>query len=105
MADLVHLQGFLLLVFLSICNISFSVQIASASNFDVTTYGAKGNGHTDDTKAFVRAWADVCRDKSRNPTLVIPPRKSFLIGPITFSGPCKFHTVQVQMEKLFTILV
>ncbi|KAI3687725.1 hypothetical protein L1987_81427 [Smallanthus sonchifolius] len=89
-------MGLLMIVFLSSCYISFSPQTASAAIFDVTTYGAKGDSNTDDTRAFIRAWADLCRDMSPNPTLVIPPRKSFLIGPVTFSGPCKFPAVHVQ---------
>ncbi|KAI3822417.1 hypothetical protein L1987_10007 [Smallanthus sonchifolius] len=89
-------MGLLMIVFLSSCYISFSPQTASAAIFDVTAYGAKGDWNTDDTKAFIQAWADLCRDKSSNPTLVIPPRNSFLIGPVTFSGPCNFPAVHVQ---------
>ncbi|XP_076959691.1 putative polygalacturonase At3g15720 [Bidens hawaiensis] len=90
------LQGFLTLFFLCFCYISFSPQTARAATFDVTTFGAKGDGNTDDTKAFAEAWDRLCNDKSRNLTLVIP-RKSFLVGPITFPGPCKYHVVHVQL--------
>ncbi|XP_076951527.1 putative polygalacturonase At3g15720 [Bidens hawaiensis] len=65
--------------------------------FDVTTYGAKGDGHTDDTNAFLQAWAGLCNGTSQDPTLVIPPGKSFLVGPIMFNGPCRFPTVNVQL--------
>lgn len=46
------LQGFLTLFLLCFCYISFSPQTASAATFDVTTFGAKGDGNTDDTKVI-----------------------------------------------------
>ncbi|KAF5773392.1 putative polygalacturonase [Helianthus annuus] len=86
----------MVLVF-GLCYISSSPQSASAAIFDVMAYGAKGDGNTDDTIAFVRAWAGLCSDTSRKPTMIIPPRKLFLIRPVTFSGPCKSPAVNVQL--------
>ncbi|GLJ05357.1 hypothetical protein SUGI_0016780 [Cryptomeria japonica] len=54
---------------------------------DVTKLGAKGDGVTDETKAFQRAWQVVCGKDSG--TLHIPAGHRFLVGPLTFSGPCK----------------
>ncbi|GLJ05384.1 hypothetical protein SUGI_0017230 [Cryptomeria japonica] len=54
---------------------------------DVRSFGAKGNGVTDDTNAFKAAWQAVCSKASS--TLHVPAAHSFLVGPITFSGPCK----------------
>ncbi|XP_076953006.1 putative polygalacturonase At3g15720 [Bidens hawaiensis] len=90
-------QGLLTVFVLRFCYILFIPQIASAATYDVTAYGAKGDGYTDDTMAFVRAWAGLCSDTSPYPTLVIPPWKSFLIGPIKFSGPCRFYAVNVKL--------
>ncbi|XP_076923537.1 exopolygalacturonase clone GBGA483-like [Bidens hawaiensis] len=81
---------------LSFCYILFIPQTTSAASYDVTAYGAKGDGYTDDTNAFNQAWAGVCNDTSRYPTLVIPPGKTFLIGLIMFNGPCKFPAVNVE---------
>uniref|UniRef100_A0A7N0TK36 endo-polygalacturonase n=1 Tax=Kalanchoe fedtschenkoi TaxID=63787 RepID=A0A7N0TK36_KALFE len=62
--------------------------LASCSNVvTVTDYGAKGDGKSDDTKAFERAWKKACSIK--NGVLEVPRNKKFLLGPITFSGPCK----------------
>ncbi|KAK9079489.1 hypothetical protein SSX86_001161 [Deinandra increscens subsp. villosa] len=88
--------NFLMIALLSFYYISFSPPTASGATFDVMSYGAKGDGNTDDAMAFMRAWAGLCRDKSPNPTLVIPP-KFFLISPVTFSGPCKSPAVHVQL--------
>ncbi|KAI3522724.1 hypothetical protein L1887_00739 [Cichorium endivia] len=66
------------------------------STFDVTSYGAKGDGNTDDLEAFIHAWADVCGDSSPDPTLIIPPSKTFLVSPVAFNGPCKSSTLHIQ---------
>ncbi|XP_071727464.1 probable polygalacturonase At3g15720 [Rutidosis leptorrhynchoides] len=87
--------GLLMLLFLSFCHISSKT--IHATTYDVTSYGAVGDGNTDDTNAFVRAWANLCRDKSQNPTLIIPPSKSFLIGPVAFNGPCRFRRIYVKV--------
>ncbi|XP_076951528.1 putative polygalacturonase At3g15720 [Bidens hawaiensis] len=82
---------------LSFCYILFIPQTASKAIYDVTTYGAKGDGYTDDTNAFLQAWAGLCNDASRYPTLVIPQGKSFLIGLVTFNGPCRYPAVNVEL--------
>lgn len=50
--------------------------------------GAKGDGVTDDTKAFIDAWELACSFHSRT-TLEIPEGKVYLIGQIDFGGPCR----------------
>ncbi|GLJ05361.1 hypothetical protein SUGI_0016840 [Cryptomeria japonica] len=58
---------------------------------DVTTYGAKGDGVTDDTEAFQAAWTSACEQNSS--TLLIPADYNFLVGPLTFSGPCNSNVL------------
>ncbi|KAJ9555059.1 hypothetical protein OSB04_009673 [Centaurea solstitialis] len=43
---------FLMIFVLSLCYVSFGPRTASAANFEVTSYGAKGDGNTDDSKAL-----------------------------------------------------
>ncbi|OMO59178.1 Glycoside hydrolase, family 28 [Corchorus capsularis] len=62
-----------------------AVDGSSSSTFNVLDYGAKGDGRTDDTKAFEAAWAAAC--KVEGSTMVIPSASVFLVGPISFSGP------------------
>ncbi|XP_024011066.1 probable polygalacturonase At3g15720 [Eutrema salsugineum] len=66
--------------------------------FDVLKYGAKGDGTTDDSKAFVDAWKAVCGNGGNNKTLLIPSDNTFLLQPIVFQGPCKSPSVQVQFN-------
>ncbi|MFS8005435.1 putative endo-polygalacturonase [Helianthus anomalus] len=93
------LQGFLMVILLSFVYILFEPKTASAATFDVTSYGAIGDGNTYDTKAFVKAWGDLCGDTSADPTLIIPSDKTFLIQCVSFVGPCKSSSVHIQVQS------
>ncbi|KAK4856082.1 hypothetical protein QYF36_013961 [Acer negundo] len=54
--------------------------------FDITDYGAVADGNTDSSSAFLSAWDAACAH-AENATLYIPEGE-FLLGPVTFSGPC-----------------
>ncbi|RRT55557.1 hypothetical protein B296_00029912 [Ensete ventricosum] len=56
--------------------------------FNVLDYGAHGDGVSDDTKA---AWAAACDGAPS--TVIVPSSFEFLVGPISFSGPCKSNVV------------
>ncbi|CAN1281810.1 Polygalacturonase At1g48100 [Linum perenne] len=55
--------------------------------FDVRSYGAVGDGLTDDTAAFRAAWKDACAVESA--TVLAPSGFSFMITSTIFNGPCK----------------
>ncbi|CAI8587585.1 unnamed protein product [Vicia faba] len=60
--------------------------------FNVLDYGAKGDGNTDDTKAFEATWAATCKVEAS--TMIVPANYTFFVGPISFSGPyCKPNIV------------
>ncbi|XP_010248557.1 PREDICTED: polygalacturonase At1g48100 [Nelumbo nucifera] len=59
--------------------------------FDILSFGAKGDGISDDSKAFQAAWKAACRVPSA--TVEIPSEFRFLIRPITLQGPCMPHLV------------
>ncbi|CAI9264065.1 unnamed protein product [Lactuca saligna] len=92
-----NLQGFLMIVLLSLSCLSFGLKITSVATYDVTSYGAKGDGNTDDSNAFLRAWDDLCGDMSPEPTLIIPSDKTFLINLVAFKGPCKSPIVNIKL--------
>ncbi|KAL5849396.1 hypothetical protein ACOSQ4_007409 [Xanthoceras sorbifolium] len=54
--------------------------------FDVTEYGAVADGDTKSSLAFLSAWDAACAH-AENATFYIP-EGTFLLGPVTFSGPC-----------------
>lgn len=55
--------------------------------FDVTSFGAVGDGSTDDTTAFRAAWKAACAVESA--LLLVPADYEFTITSTIFSGPCK----------------
>ncbi|CAN4119929.1 unnamed protein product [Withania somnifera] len=85
---------FIFLFCITLCLLERSLAV----NFDVTRYGAFGDGVHDDTQAFKQAWRAVCSDENQNPSMLIPSGRSFLIGPITFQGPCKSSNIHLQLS-------
>ncbi|XWS34755.1 hypothetical protein CRYUN_Cryun21dG0064700 [Craigia yunnanensis] len=59
--------------------------------FDVLSFGAKGDGVSDDSKALLAAWKAACNMPKA--TVEIPSEFKFLIKPITLQGPCMPHLV------------
>ncbi|KAJ4809110.1 Pectin lyase-like superfamily protein [Rhynchospora pubera] len=55
--------------------------------FDVRSYGAVGDGSTDDKEAFQSAWKAACAVESA--VLLVPSDGNFMITATTFSGPCQ----------------
>lgn len=55
--------------------------------FNVQSYGAVGDGSTDDTAAFRAAWKEACATESA--VLLVPAQYVFTITSTIFSGPCK----------------
>lgn len=70
-----------------------SYEYVSSTNtvFDVKSFGAKGDGVTDDTKAFEAAWQAACNKQSS--VLHVPSESRFRIGALSFSGPCQSNIV------------
>ncbi|KAG5059243.1 hypothetical protein JHK87_000272 [Glycine soja] len=62
------------------------VPTPQGSTFDVLSFGAKGNGVSDDSEAFLAAWNGAC--KVAGATVKIPAQLKFLIKPVTLQGPC-----------------
>ncbi|GLT46425.1 hypothetical protein SLA2020_201750 [Shorea laevis] len=54
--------------------------------FNVLSFGAKGDGDADDSKAFLAAWKAACNVPGA--TVEIPAELKFLVKPIAFQGPC-----------------
>ncbi|GAB2284910.1 hypothetical protein Dimus_019363 [Dionaea muscipula] len=70
-----------------------------SSIFNVVSYGAYGDGQTDDSQAFIKAWKDACGGGSGGtPTYLVPEGKTFFLKPIAFSGPCNSPTIQIQLQ-------
>ncbi|KAG8383181.1 hypothetical protein BUALT_Bualt05G0157900 [Buddleja alternifolia] len=68
----------------------------STSVFNVLNFGAKGDGSKDDTKAFQAAWAAACKVEAS--IINVPAKYTFLVGPISFSGPYCQHNIVFQLD-------
>ncbi|EXB75663.1 Polygalacturonase [Morus notabilis] len=60
---------------------------SSGCVFDVTSFGAVGDGSADDTAAFREAWKAACAVESG--VVLAPANYCFKITSTIFSGPCK----------------
>lgn len=65
-------------------------------SYNVMSYGAKADGKTDSTKAFLKAWASVCRSAASEATMFIPKGR-FLVRALEFRGPCR-NRIKVQIQ-------
>ncbi|CAN6453211.1 unnamed protein product [Victoria cruziana] len=59
--------------------------------FNIISFGAAGDGVTDDSKALLQAWEAACSLGSA--TIEIPSKFTFLIRPVTLKGPCQPNLV------------
>ncbi|KAK9279137.1 hypothetical protein L1049_012814 [Liquidambar formosana] len=92
-----------LAIFLAFCVASSGLGNAlvdrAKTNFNVVNFGAIGDGRSDDTDAFIRAWQAVCgcTGGGGTPTLIVPQGKTFLLQSVRFQGPCESTSVHVQV--------
>ncbi|KAK4273309.1 hypothetical protein QN277_021736 [Acacia crassicarpa] len=61
--------------------------------FDVRTFGAVGDGISDDTKAFKMAWDTACQSDLPQNVIRVPSGFSFMIQSTIFTGPCQGRIV------------
>ncbi|KAG7550946.1 Parallel beta-helix repeat [Arabidopsis thaliana x Arabidopsis arenosa] len=97
---------FVLLCLFQINNLGFCLEeeaqkskngVGSNGFISVTSFGAIGDGKTDDTKAFLKAWEAVCKGGSHTKILV-PQGKTFMLKPLTFIGPCKSSSISFSIR-------
>lgn len=55
--------------------------------FDVTKFGARADGKTDNRQAFTAAWIQACKN-SNTPAKVLIPAGTYLTTQTFFAGPC-----------------
>ncbi|CAH9097135.1 unnamed protein product [Cuscuta epithymum] len=67
-----------------------------SSVFNVLDFGAKGDGETDDTKAFQATWGAACKVEASK--VMVPSEHVFLVGPTSFSGPYCQHNIVFQLD-------
>ncbi|KAF5746595.1 polygalacturonase [Tripterygium wilfordii] len=58
---------------------------------NVDSFGAIGDGVSDDTKAFVSAWQTAC--STPRAVFLVPPQRRYLVNATRFNGPCADNLV------------
>ncbi|EEF33273.1 Polygalacturonase precursor, putative [Ricinus communis] len=74
----------------------FTSSLATAARFNVLNYGAKPDGRTDSTKAFLASWKQACG--SIKPATVYVPSGRFFLKNVEFQGPCKSNAILFRIE-------
>ncbi|XP_068666569.1 polygalacturonase-like [Aristolochia californica] len=64
--------------------------------YNVVNYGAKGDGETDSTRAFLSAWSSACG--STKPATIYVPAGRYLIKKATFGGPCRNNKISFKID-------
>ncbi|KAL9997042.1 putative endo-polygalacturonase [Helianthus debilis subsp. tardiflorus] len=65
---------------------SWSSQRGGKILVNVDSFGAAGDGVSDDTKAFENAWKQAC--STAKSVLLVPPGRTYLVNATKFRGPC-----------------
>ncbi|XP_040994593.1 polygalacturonase-like [Juglans microcarpa x Juglans regia] len=86
----------LVLALLSVFFYSSVVLSAAPVTYNVVSLGAKANGKTDSTKAFVTAWTRACA--SANPATIYVPVGRFYLRGVIFNGPCRNNAIRVRID-------
>jgi polygalacturonase len=86
--------SFLFLAITLFCCLNSST--AASSTYNVIKFGAKPDGKTDSTKAFLNAWTKAC--SSPYPATIYVPQGKFLLGTATFSGKCTNKAISITID-------
>ncbi|XP_076951663.1 polygalacturonase-like [Bidens hawaiensis] len=85
-----------LLLILSLIAVTFETTVFAATSYNVNKLGAKADGKTDSTKAFMSAWSRACG--SVKAATVYVPKGRYMVGGMEFSGPCKNNEITVRID-------
>ncbi|KAJ0075087.1 hypothetical protein Patl1_34487 [Pistacia atlantica] len=76
------------------------MNVYAENTFNVLDYGANGDGNSNDSLAFEKAWDETCNAMEGTPTMIIPKGKTFLVYPMTFTGPCKSSNINIRLSGI-----
>ncbi|XP_010242448.1 PREDICTED: polygalacturonase-like [Nelumbo nucifera] len=74
----------------------FIYSTSEAATYNVASFGAKADGKTDSTPAFLKAWAGACGSVSSAMIYVQPGR--YLLNHAVFSGQCKNNDITIRLD-------
>ncbi|GMY32969.1 polygalacturonase-like isoform X1 [Fagus crenata] len=77
-------------------SIFFVSALAAPMTYNVVSLGAKADGKSDSTQAFLSAWKFACA--SVKPATIYVPAGSFYLRQVAFSGPCKNNAIIIRID-------
>ncbi|OVA10642.1 Glycoside hydrolase [Macleaya cordata] len=77
----------------------FSLLSSTNADLNVADYGATGDGKTDASPSFLRAWNAACNSLESQTTLYVP-RKRYFLRPVIFQGPCRSSNITVHLDGI-----
>ncbi|XP_026432599.1 polygalacturonase-like isoform X2 [Papaver somniferum] len=100
MAEIIHNSNYILLSATIFFTIFFLALLTNANAMihNVASFGAKADGNTDASPAFLKAWIAAC--SSSKPSMIYVPLKKYLIGPTEFLGPCKNSNITFRIDGM-----
>ncbi|KAL2337047.1 hypothetical protein Fmac_011493 [Flemingia macrophylla] len=76
--------------------VSVAVGRSFAAVYNVLDFGAAGDGKTNDSHSFLKAWQLVCGTHGIN-TLLIPSGRVFLVENLGLNGTCMATSISIQV--------
>lgn len=76
---------------------SASADEKTAISYNVLNFGAKRNGLTDSTQAFLDAWFAACGSSADSSEINVPKGR-YLLGSMAFKGDCKSSHVTFRID-------
>nr|XP_043610376.1 polygalacturonase-like [Erigeron canadensis] len=76
--------------------IFITTTVSAVISYNVKSLGARPDGRSDSSKAFMAAWLGAC-GSAKAATFYVPNGK-YLVGPLIFSGPCKNGAITVRID-------
>ncbi|KAF2302578.1 hypothetical protein GH714_037855 [Hevea brasiliensis] len=73
---------------------SWSTQAKRTEANRLTVADSLSSSYVFPAKLFMNAWEAVCKT-AQETTLIVPARKTFLLNPVKFLGPCKSPSIQI----------
>ncbi|KAJ0035678.1 hypothetical protein Pint_24951 [Pistacia integerrima] len=75
---------------------------SAAANYNVLSFGAKGNGVTDSTQSLIKAWAAACG--STESATIYVPKGRYLLRSMAFKGDCKSSDITIRIDGTLVAL-
>ncbi|KAJ0092296.1 hypothetical protein Patl1_25489 [Pistacia atlantica] len=69
---------------------------SAAANYNVLSFGAKGNGVTDSTQSFIKAWAAACG--STESATIYVPKGRYLLRSMAFKGDSRSSDITIRID-------